>query len=193
MQEDNKQRSGIKKLFSGLGGEKGKNIIIIAGLLGIALIFLSSFIKPVSQNQEKQEENITITAEEYAAQMERNLTEVISSIQGAGPSKVMVTLESGVQTKYATEEKNNSEASQEKDSNGETTRSQQSGDSEITYITVRDANGAERALEITEIQPTVKGVVVVCSGGEDPVVQQRVIDAVTTALNISSKRVCVTR
>ena len=193
MEENKKQTSGMKKLFSGLGGEKGKNIIIIAGLLGIALIFLSSFIKPTTQDQKEQEEKITITAEEYAHQLEQNLTEVISSIQGAGPSKVMVTLENGVQTQYATEEKNNSEVSQEKDSNGETTRSQQSGDSEITYITVRDANGAERALEITEIQPTVKGVVVVCSGGEDPVVQQRVIDAVTTALNISSKRVCVTR
>ena len=193
MEENKKQTSGMKKLFSGLGGERGKNIIIIAGLLGIALIFLSSFIKPASQDQKEQEESITITAEEYTHQLEQNLTEVISSIQGAGPSKVMVTLENGVQTQYATEEKNNSEASQEKDSNGETTRSQQSGDSEITYITVRDENGAERALEITEIQPTVKGMVVVCSGGEDPVVQQRVIDAVTTALNISSKRVCVTR
>ncbi len=191
--QENKQGSGMKKLFSGMGGDKVKNIIIVAGLVGIALIFFSSFIKPSSQNQQEQEESATITAEEYADQLEKNLTEVISSIQGAGPSKVMVTLESGVQTKYATEEKTNSEASQDKDSNGETTRSQQSGDSEITYITVRDANGAERALEITEIQPTVKGVVVVCSGGEDPVVQQRVIDAVTTALNISSKRVCVTR
>lgn len=190
--QENKQETGVKKFFSGLGGDKFKNIIIIAGLIGIALIFLSSFIK-VPSSQEKQDQPSTVmTTDEYARQLEGSLTDLISSIQGAGTAKVLVTLENGVETKYATEEKTNSEISEEK-SNGETTRSQQSGDSEIKYITVRDANGAERALATTEIQPTVKGVVVVCSGGENPVVQQRIIDAVTTALNVSSKRVCVTR
>lgn len=38
-----------------------------------------------------------------------------------------------------------------------------------------------------------EGVVVVCEGGDLPQVQQRIIEAVTTALNISSKRVCVTK
>lgn len=46
---------------------------------------------------------------------------------------------------------------------------------------------------MTELQPTVKGVVIVCEGGDQPLVQQRVTDAVTIALNISSKRVCVTK
>lgn len=191
--QESKQESGTKKLFSGVGGDKFKNIIIVVGLVGIALIFLSSFIKfPSSKDQQKQTASSVMTTDEYARQLETSLKDIISSIQGAGASKVLVTLENGVETMYATEEKTNSEISQDK-SNGETTRSQQSGDSEIKYITVRDENGAERALAITEIQPTVKGVVVVCSGGLDPVVQQRVIDAVTTALNISSKRVCVTR
>ncbi|MCI9272821.1 MAG: stage III sporulation protein AG [Clostridiales bacterium] len=191
--QENKQESGVKKFFSGLGGDKFKNIIIVAGLIGIALIFLSSFVKiPSSQEKQEQQPRVVMTADEYAGQLEASLTDLISSIQGAGTAKVMVTLENGVETKYATEQKTNSEFSEEK-TNGETTRSQQIGDSEIKYITVRDANGAERALAVTEIQPTVKGVVVVCSGGENPVVQQRIIDAVTTALNVSSKRVCVIR
>ena len=36
----------------------------------------------------------------------------------------------------------------------------------------------------------VKGVVVVCSGADNPVVQQNIIDAVTTALDITSVKVC---
>ena len=39
----------------------------------------------------------------------------------------------------------------------------------------------------------VKGVVVVCQGGDNAAVSQRIVDAITTALNISSKRVCVTK
>ena len=118
--------------------DRWKNLIIIGGLIGIALIFLSSYF----------------------------------------PS-----LKTGVETKYATQEKSSTESSGDKTS----------GTSEVSYITVRDANGSERALAVTEVQPTVKGVVVVCPGGEEPVVQQRIISAVTTALDISSKRVFVTR
>ena len=44
-----------------------------------------------------------------------------------------------------------------------------------------------------QLEPTVKGVVVVCEGGDDIGVQQRVIDAVTVALDISSSKVCVTK
>lgn len=186
-----KESKGLKKIFSGAGGDKYKNIIIIIGLAGIALIFLSSFLKPVSKEEKTPVVENTISAEQYTKALETSLTDIVSSIDGAGATKVLITLENGVEMKYATDEKKNAEETQEKSS--ETTRTQQSGDSEIKYITVRDADGTERALAITEIQPTVKGVVVVCAGGEDPVVQQRILNAVTTALNISSKRVCVTR
>ena len=106
--------------------------------------------------------------------------------------KVMVTIENGAQTIYATEGKKNTEDTEDS-SNGELKRRQKSDDSETKYITVKGPNGEEEALAITEVQPTVKGVVVVCSGGDDPEVQQRIINAVTTALNITTKSVCVTK
>jgi stage III sporulation protein AG len=43
------------------------------------------------------------------------------------------------------------------------------------------------------IEPKVRGVVVVCDGGDDPVVVSRVMDAVTKALNIRSDKVCITK
>ena len=43
------------------------------------------------------------------------------------------------------------------------------------------------------IEPTVRGVVIVCSGGDDPVVVQRVLSAVTRSLSISSDKVCITK
>ena len=44
---------------------------------------------------------------------------------------------------------------------------------------------------VTEIMPTVKGVVVVCDCKGDSVLAEAVRQAVVTALNISEKRVCV--
>ena len=49
----------------------------------------------------------------------------------------------------------------------------------------------KQALVVTEVQPTIKGVGVVCQGGDIPAVQQRIISAVTTALAVNSTRVCV--
>lgn len=43
------------------------------------------------------------------------------------------------------------------------------------------------------ITPVVRGVVVVCDGGEDPVVANRVMLAVTRSLDISSNKVCITK
>lgn len=44
-----------------------------------------------------------------------------------------------------------------------------------------------------EIQPHIRGVLVVCEGGDEPVVVERVTDAVCKALNISTAKVCVTK
>ncbi len=44
-----------------------------------------------------------------------------------------------------------------------------------------------------EIEPIIRGVVIACNGGDDPVVQQSVLNAVTKALNISSAKVCITK
>lgn len=172
--------------------DKYKKVIIIAGIIGIALIFFSGFIKSEKKDQEVNQKAESTSIDDYVKQLEVNLTNMVSCIKGAGDCKVMVTIENGAQTIYATEGKKNTEDTEDS-SNGELRRRQKSDDSETKYITVKGPNGEEEALAITEVQPTVKGVVVVCSGGDDPEVQQRIINAVTTALNITTKRVCVTK
>ncbi len=186
--------SKSKKIHEFLLKDKSKKIIICIGILGIALIFISELFK--TNNAKKVTASTSATASsstyEYVAQLENNLKELISSIKGAGNTRVMVTLENSEETVYATEEKKNKEATEDK-SDGQLSKKRESDDCEKKYITVRDADGTERALSVTQIQPTVKGVVVVCDGGDIPEVQQKITDAIKTALNITSKRVYVTK
>lgn len=186
--------SKSKKIHEFLLKDKSKKIIICIGILGIALIFISELFK--TNNAKKVTASTSPTASsstyEYVAQLENNLKELISSIKGAGNTRVMVTLENSEETVYATEEKKNKEATEDK-SDGQLSKKRESDDCEKKYITVRDADGTERALSVTQIQPTVKGVVVVCDGGDIPEVQQKITDAIKTALNITSKRVYVTK
>ena len=164
--------------------DKIRNIIIVIGIIGIVIIFISNFF-PNKNNDNNINENDNISdllntnTQQYEEKIEQQLEEIISSIDGAGRTKVMATLDRTEQIVYATEEKYNSDNDKK---NGET-----------DYVIIKKSDGTETAIKVTEIQPKIKGVIVVCDGGENPVVQERVIKAVTTVLGISSSKVCVTK
>lgn len=182
-----------KKIHEFLLKDKCKKVIVCIGLLGIALIFISELFR--TNNVKKVTADVSGASSgtyEYVVQLENNLRDLISSIKGAGNTRVLVTLENSEETIYATEEKKNKEATEDK-TDGQMSKKRESDDCEKKYIKVRDADGTERALSVTQIQPTVKGVVVVCDGGDIPEVQQKITYAVKTALNITSKRVYVTK
>lgn len=137
----------IKKIFD---SGKLRKIIIICGIVGIALIFLSNYINPVSRGNERTD---VVSTEEYGKRIESNLETLITHIQGVGAAKVMLTMENSVENVYL------------KDSTTKT----------------------------KEVEPVIRGVLVVCEGGDDPVVVERVTQAVTKALDISAAKVCITK
>lgn len=177
----------LSERFKGwIKGGKGLQAILIVGILGIVLIGLSSILPKKTTSKTAASSSSTVSAEEYREQLEQRLSDIVGSIDGAGKCRVMVTLENGVEYVYAKEEKVNNDKQQED------SKISQSSDSEQQVIVV-DTEDGKQGLLVTEIQPTVKGVVVVCEGGDQSVVQQRITSTITTALNISSKRVCVTK
>ncbi|MBQ6143288.1 MAG: stage III sporulation protein AG [Clostridia bacterium] len=185
----------IKEYFKKMVSQKDYvKLAVIVGFLGIFLIFVSGMIpKKVKESElSKIKSDTSVNSETHRELLEKNLTYAVSKIEGAGSPQVLVTLENTAETIYATEERKNKEASEDK-SSGEITRKKESDDCEKKYITVKDSEGTEHALAVKKIEPKVKGVVIICPGGDDPIVKNRITEAVTTALSISSKRVCVTK
>ncbi len=127
---------------------KWQRVIIAAGIIGIALIFLSNYIGTGSG---REDDKFSVTT--YSTKIESDLESVIGKIQGAGKTNVLLTMENSVEYVYL-------------------------GDS---------------TTKTKEIQPHIRGVLVVCEGGDEPVVVERVTDAVCKALNISTAKVCVTK
>ena len=146
MEESKKNK--VKKMFD---SDKIRRIIIIAGIVGIALIFLSSYIDFGSFANQKEEEEFSVTT--YSTEIQSDLQSVISKIEGAGQTQVLLTMENSVEYVYL--------------------------DNSTT--------------ETKEIEPVIRGVLVVCEGGDDPVVIERVTEAVTKALDISTAKVCITK
>ncbi len=171
----------IKKITERFSTADGKKWLLIIGAVGIVLLALSEWIpsKPTA--------NETVdTAAVFVENTERRLCEILSSIEGAGKCRVMVTLENGVEYVYATEQKTNTDRQQEEN------KTIERDDNEESVIVIDTGNGRQGLL-VTEIQPTVKGVIVVCEGGDREEVKQQIVQSVTVALNITAKRVCVTK
>ncbi len=176
--------TGLSRLLS--DGRKRTNLIILLAASAVLLILLSGC--PESENKPAKVES---DASQYAAQLERRLEEIISSVEGAGQSRVMVTLQNGGEYLYASEDSISTDNSASTDSGGR----QSSGEREehrSSFIII-DTGQGEQALVRTELMPSVSGVVVVCPGADDPQVAQRIMSVVTTALDISPKRVCITQ
>jgi stage III sporulation protein AG len=134
--------SDYKKLFS---NGRLKNAVIIVGIIGVVLIFLSSFIEIPSDNNHG--------VEEYRLELQDSLSDMLSKIEGVGSVSVLLTIENSAEGVYL-------------DNNSTKTK---------------------------DIEPVVRGVVVACDGGDEPEISERVYEAVTKALNISSAKVCVTK
>lgn len=178
-------------LLNIISKKKFPKYAFIFGMSGIFLIFISGFFgKSIKCSEIKDyKQNFS---DEKREKLEKNLESVVSKIKGAGNSKIFLTFESSTETVYATEERKNKEASEDK-SSGETTRKKETDDCEKKFITVKDSGGTEHALAVTEIEPKVKGVVVICQGGDDAVVKKRITECLMAALNISSSRICVAK
>ena len=146
--EESKNIGKVKKLFD---NDKIRKLIIISGVIGIALIFISSYVDFGSLSGQSREEEFSVTT--YSTEIEKDLETVISQIEGAGTTKVLLTMENSVE-----------------------------------YVYLDDSTTKTK-----EIEPHIRGVLVVCEGGDDPVVVERISDAVTKALDISTAKVCITK
>ncbi len=165
------------------GAVKNPKILIALGLTGILLICLPSFFGGKKKTETKESGEISI--EEYRAGLEKNVEEIVSSITGSKNVKVVITLESGIIYSYA--DTNEGTSANKTGSGQEST----SSESKQSYITVKTADGGEQALLITTEMPQVRGVAVVCEGGDDEIINEKITNAVTAALNITSKRVYI--
>ena len=100
---------------------------------------------------------------EYIKEAENKIKQTVGAICG-GDVYVIVTLEYGKETQYA---KNTAE------------NSEQTVTSSGAPVVTRTA------------APVIRGISVVCKGGSDPVIRQRITEALSCAYGISSARIYV--
>lgn len=181
----------FKGLFSKSGvSQKQAKWLTVLGVAGMLLIMLTG-LWPDKSGPVDVSQDVVGSLDAHAQQTEQRLAEILKQIKGVGAVHVMVTLENGVEYRYAADEKQSGDSIfTYADGSDAPSKVQEKEDKEQSYILV-DSSGGKKPLVLTELSPRVKGVVVVCSGAGNPVIRQRVTDAVTTALGVTSLQVCV--
>lgn len=169
------KNSKLKNFFQKIKKFKGVEIAIVIVLISaMILIAISSF-----STSKKEADSKTNTLEDYCANLEARLNQVLSKIEGVGEVSSMITLEGGFQQKLAYNEENSTTTGEK---NGSTTQNTSSSQS-VIYIT---QNGVETPLVLYEENPKIAGVVVVSSGAKDVKVKLDIIRAVSTLLNVQA-------
>ncbi len=166
------------------------NYIVLLGFIGIFLIALSTITHKKKDEIKKEEAKNCFNhnnIDEYAQQLENKLNNIISKIKGVGKSEVFVTIENGVENIYANSEKKAT------NSNENLSGKMSKRDDSQKDVVIIDGNEGKKALIITQKEPKIKGVLVVCEGADNITVVENVIDAISKCLNIKKNRLSVVK
>ncbi|PWL99350.1 MAG: hypothetical protein DBY04_01760 [Clostridiales bacterium] len=154
---------------------KNKGILLaVIGLIGILLIVIGTIGEKRQTNADTGtavEKNLSTL--EYIETLENKIKTITEQITGSDHVKVIVSIASGPEYIYVSNE--------ELDENY----------SAKEYITVRTENGSDELILLKEIYPEIEGVSVACPGGDNPELQAKLIEVISTALDVSSNRICI--
>ena len=104
---------------------------------------------------------------------EERLSEILSKVEGAGETTVMLSLRSGSRRVLA----------QNMERDGEQTVS--------TAVTLGKGSGTQEVVELQTFGPQFQGALVVCPGGEDPQVRLRLAASVSALTGLGSDRISI--
>lgn len=156
-----------------------------AGLLtGAAVCILLLIAANGLGGKKAATDSVLSGSEDYVQQLQKQLEDILSQGAGVGKVAVMITLETGVESVYAQQydqTESHSEAS------GQTTTKTESAN---TFVTV-GSGSAQQPLELKQVQPKIRGVLVVCSGAGSDNVKLWITEAVSTLLDLSTNRIAV--
>lgn len=165
------------KMPKTLSSKRAKTLLSVFVLVVCALLILKALPSTSSESVvSATQDSVSYTSSlEYISILEEKLNKVLSGINGAGKTQVMISIESSPILTIA----KNEESKTVSTAGGSTTTTT----FEPIYYT---SNGKTSPLIIGETLPQIKGVVVVSSGASDVRVKMDIINAVSTALGISS-------
>lgn len=168
----------LQALRDRLGGDKRLvNWVVAAGVAGMALIALSEWFPAAPEENPAAipTESPSFSAASYEEDLEQRLESLIRQVDGAGETRVMVTLSTSAYTVYATDSETGSDGSVREE-----------------HLLLDDQASGPALVETTRT-PEVQGVAVLCSGADSSDVQVKITQIVQVLTGIGANHITVER
>jgi len=185
----------VKELIDGQSRKKLIENTAIVIVIGIIVIIAggSIFGTDKSKNAQTKAENTvdgSLPTSSSVEGTEVKLRSLLSQMQGVGKVDVMITYSTTKEDVPAYDIKKNQSSTDEKDSEGGT-RSITQEEYESTLAYEDSSSGGKIPVVLKELEPEVKGVLVVAEGADSVEVRERIINAVTVVLDVPIHKVQV--
>lgn len=154
--------------------KKDKKMVFLAlgAILGILLLLFGSFTSQKSDEKSQSAESDLMDPKTYAAELETRIEELCGEVKGAGKVQATVTLKGGYRAVYATDAKSSS------------------GGNQSSTVLV-GSGSSEEAILVCYQNPEIAGVGIVCEGGGNAEVRERIISLISATFSIGTNKIFV--
>ncbi len=142
---------------------KKEAALIFLALAGVLLLILGD-MKPTNKAGKQSTEEEYFAVGYYTEYLENKIEDITKSVGGITEAQVLLTLDCSSEYIY--------------------------GDSAADYVILQN-DREEEAKVLREIYPRVRGIAVVCTGGDIPRVQETVTNLLSAAMGIPSSKIMV--
>ena len=162
----------LKNLSATLRKDKKLIFIMALGIIGMILLLLSR-----TTGEKKEEVKDSYDTASVEAEIEERLSALIRTVEGAGKTRVMVTVDSLYERTLA----ENSEI-----------ESGEKGYQEKSDYVIIEQSGDTDGLTLKVTTPVIRGVGITCEGAASASVKQEITRLVSAALGVPVNRIWVT-
>lgn len=162
----------------------GKEKLILLGLAGIMLIGASYFESIKKKDEVEVVTAKTVTENDYQAQTEKKVENLIKSIKGVSNVSVLISYKSGNE-RVLQEDSENSSSSRQDGSVSE----QNSSVKKSTVLFQQDGN--ESPYVVKELYPEVNGIAVAAKGLSDSTKKEEVINMLAALFDVPVHKISV--
>lgn len=154
---------------------------------GILLVIISWPGKEEEEN--RAETTATAGAEEisYEEQLEEELSEILSRMEGVGRAEVMITFKSS-EERVVREDSSTTRKSVEESDSGGGMRSQEEISQDIDTLTT---GGDGEPYVVKRLVPEVEGILILADGGDLPTVKSQIVEAVQALFPLEAHKIKV--
>lgn len=170
-----------EKIIELFNRDKKTFLIVLVGIIGVFFIMVSE-LDFDTKNENKKATKFTNDSYEYCLYLEERVADIVSLIEGAGKVEVMITLAETTEYVYA---KNQNDTKKTNDNS-------ENLDNQSDFVIIEKDNN-DSGLLIKTFEPKIRGVAIVCEGGDNPTVQQQIYSTVSAVLNVSMTRISISK